>query len=151
MPGRKSEVYDGSYITQERAYRTTIVGVDASVELDSVGDSIPTINLDLDMEEEIRDPGRNAAPVYTQSAHGPDAVLGIFVVHSALAGGATLQLWRRLDDTDGIIPRTWCLVSTTATVGNVVIRADNLIAGKYRVIVSVLAGGTLSLAVAQTL
>ena len=53
MPGRKSEVYDGSYITQEQAYRVGIAGTDASVELDAASQPIPTINLDLDMEEDL--------------------------------------------------------------------------------------------------
>ena len=151
MPSRKSEVYDGSYITQEQAYRVGITGADASVELDAASQPIPTINLDLDMEEEIRDPGRNADPVYTASAHGHDSVLGVFVVHSLPAGTATLQLWRRLDDAAGTIPQTWCLVSATDITGNTVLRLGDLIAGKYRVIVSALSGGTLNLAVAQTL
>jgi len=151
MPGRKSEVYDGSYITQEQAYRVGITGVDASVELDSTSQPIPTINLDLDMEEQIRDPGANAAPVYTASAHGHDAVLDIFAIPSLAAITATLQVWRRVDDAAGTIPQTWCLVFAANITGNTLVRVGDLIAGKYRIIVTALSAGTINLAVARTL
>jgi len=150
MPGRKSEVYNGSYIRQEQAYRVAVSAADPTVEADAGGDPIPIINLDLNMDQEIRDPGANANPVYTAAAHGHDAVLGIFAAFSIAGTAATLQLWRRLDDALGEIPETWCLVQANNITGNTVLRIGDLIAGKYRVIVSALAAGNVSLAVAQT-
>jgi hypothetical protein len=150
MPGRKSDVYDGSYITAESAYRLNISGVDASVELDAGGNPIPTINLDLDMEEEIRNPGVSD-PVYTRAAHGHDAIIGIFALPSAPTTTATIQLWRRVDDASGQVARTWAIAYAGNITGNTVLRVPNLIAGKYRIIVSALSAGTISLLTSRTL
>ena len=146
MPGRKNEEFDGSYITQESAYR---LGV-ASADTDPTLSTIPIIHLDLDMEEAYKNPAANAPVKYTQADAGHNAVIGIHAVHSVVNGTATLQLWRRLDDAAGQIPATWCLAYAVNIVGSSVVRAGSLIAGKYKVLVSALSGGNVSLAVSRT-